>query len=85
MNAEVEILIQGMKCNRCVGAITERMKLVHGIRDIEVSLKTRSAKVSYNPQVLTEDIIAELIGDMGYYTSVKKITSGKVITSGRHW
>lgn len=73
------IHVDGMTCSSCVKNITGVLSEKPDIRDVNVSLEDKEAKVSYSSDV-TADQVAAYIEDMGFTAYVKEI-DGKVVKS----
>jgi copper ion binding protein len=67
--AEANIAIEGMSCASCVARIKSKVRSLAGVKTVEVSLETRRAKVSYDPQKITVDEIRKQIENLGYRTA----------------
>ncbi|XP_069166086.1 copper-transporting ATPase 1 isoform X1 [Procambarus clarkii] len=71
------ISIQGMTCNSCVRNIEGTIGVKTGVKSIKVDLEKAEGKVEFNPDVVTADLIADMIDDMGFEASVKADKSTK--------
>ncbi|XP_058791728.1 copper-transporting ATPase 1 [Phymastichus coffea] len=72
--------ITGMTCMSCVNSITEQISKKNGIEKIFVSLETHDGTVSYDPNLITAEEIADAIDDMGFGAAVKKVNDDVYIT-----
>jgi copper chaperone len=62
------IAIQGMSCGHCVASVKGVLGQLNGVEVQEVTVG--SAKVSYDPQVVTPETIAQAIEEQGYTAHV---------------
>jgi len=60
------IKIGGMTCAMCVKTIENAIKELPGVMEVSVNLATESARVSYNPSILTIEDIKKAIESVGY-------------------
>ncbi|NJE76140.1 heavy metal translocating P-type ATPase [Thermococcus sp. ES12] len=60
------IKIGGMTCAMCARTIEATLGEVSGILDVSVNLGTESARVSYDPSLVTTDDIKKAIEEVGY-------------------
>ncbi|XP_072758605.1 copper-transporting ATPase 1 isoform X2 [Anoplolepis gracilipes] len=67
------IHVDGMTCSSCVKNITSVLSEKSGIKDVNVSLENKEAKVTYNNNDVTADQIAAYIEDMGFTAYVKEM------------
>jgi mercuric ion binding protein len=68
--------IEGMTCEvGCAGLIKRKLSKVEGIESVDVDFKTESAKVSYQPKLITPTKIDEVVNNIagGIYKVVKNI------------
>lgn len=72
------IHIDGMTCQSCVKNITEMISQKPGIKEINVSLSEKEAKVCYNTDEVVPDKIAFYIEEMGFDAFVKEINGHPV-------
>ena len=59
----MKIKIEGMMCQHCVGHVTEALKNINGLSDINVSLEEKCATVSGN---VDPAVIEAAIEEEGY-------------------
>ncbi|XP_012251963.2 copper-transporting ATPase 1 isoform X2 [Athalia rosae] len=71
------IHIDGMTCGSCVKSITGAISEKLGVKEIDVSLEAKEAKVSYSSGDVTADQIANYIEEMGFDAFVKEV-NGKL-------
>lgn len=60
-----KVLIEGMSCNHCVHHVSEALKELNGVSNVEVSLETKNAVIDLSVDVKDEDI-KFAIDDAGY-------------------
>ncbi|XP_071633250.1 copper-transporting ATPase 1 isoform X1 [Temnothorax longispinosus] len=70
--ATCNIHVDGMTCQSCVKNITDVLSEKPGIKNVNVSLEDKEAKVSYSSGDVTVDQIVMYIEDMGFTAYVKK-------------
>jgi MerR family copper efflux transcriptional regulator len=58
--------IEGMHCNGCAQTIKMLIEREPGVRMADVSYKEGHARVLYDPQIVSEDRLAELVEKPGY-------------------
>lgn len=59
----MKIKIEGMMCQHCVGHVTEALKSINGLSDINVNLEEKCATVSGN---VDPAVIKAAIEEEGY-------------------
>ncbi|KAG7212599.1 hypothetical protein KM043_012893 [Ampulex compressa] len=74
------IHVDGMTCSSCVKSITGVLSEKPGIKEVDVSLENKEAKVSYTNGEVSADQIAMYIEEMGFSTFVKEV-DGRVMRS----
>lgn len=60
------IKIGGMTCAMCVKTVENAIRELPGVLDVSVNLATESARVSYNPALVTIDDIKRAVESVGY-------------------
>jgi len=71
MATTLELNVEGMTCDHCVHAVTEAIKGQRGVKNAEVSLAGKSAKVEGSEIDLDVEAILAAIAEEGYEASVK--------------
>lgn len=66
---QVELHIDGMKCEGCAAAVTEALEGVEGVDSAHVSLDEGSARVSARPTVAAEALV-RAVESAGYRASL---------------
>ena len=64
--ATVDISIEGMTCDHCVQAVSKALKAISGVRDVQVSLAERKARVTYDDTVCKTVDLQTAIQAEGY-------------------
>jgi copper chaperone len=62
----LELTIDGMSCNGCVGSVTRALKAVPGVADVAVTLAPPRARVTFDPTKTGRDAFAAALDDAGY-------------------
>ncbi len=62
----VTIKISGMTCATCVNTIEKSLNSTDGVESVNVNFATESAKISYDPTIISIDGIYKVIKDSGY-------------------
>lgn len=65
--------IEGMHCNSCVKNIESNISTQNGVKKIDVSLEEKEGVIRYSPKQTTGKALAEVIGEMGFEASLKRI------------
>jgi copper ion binding protein len=63
---EVVLSVGGMTCNKCVEALEKGLSKIPGIDRSLVDLEKEQAFVEYNDEKVNEELIKEIIHDLGY-------------------
>ena len=63
---KVDIPVKGMKCQECVEKITKALKDVKGVVEVDVCLKSKAAKVTFDPAQTNEAALESVIASVGY-------------------
>ncbi|WP_240913609.1 heavy metal translocating P-type ATPase [Thermococcus sp. JdF3] len=63
---ELVLKVNGMTCAMCVKTIEEALKDLPGVLEASVNLGTETARVSYDPSLVTIEDIRKTIEDVGY-------------------
>ncbi len=66
----ITIQIEGMTCGHCVHAVQSAIEELDGVSQAEVSLEDKSAVVTYDPDWIDTDEIADIIEEEGYSASL---------------
>jgi mercuric ion binding protein len=68
----IVIPVEGMVCFACAATVKKAVKSLEGVRDVEVSLEKRTAKVTYAAHKLSADRIVAAINQAGYRAGLPK-------------
>ncbi len=63
--------IGGMHCDGCAHRIKTLLEKEPGVRDAQVSFSSGLAEVGYNPHVMTESKLVEIIDGAGFAVQAK--------------
>lgn len=63
---EAVIHIEGMHCGMCSARMQKAFLAAKGVKEAEVDLDTKSARVVYDAGKLSEDDLKQLVTDTGY-------------------
>ncbi len=77
---QTELLkVTGMTCGGCASNVTQALKAIPGVGDVNVSLSTGEAAVEYNEQLTSPDKLKSAVKDAGYGvdTTTAQKSSGK--------
>lgn len=60
------IPVKGMTCGGCVNSVTKALNGVDGVENVDVSLESNQATITYNDAKTSEAKLKEAIEDAGY-------------------
>lgn len=66
MKKEIVLNIEGMHCPMCEKNLTRALKDSEGIKKAKVSLKDKTAKVTYDDSKTDENKISAAVSEAGY-------------------
>ncbi|NWV92176.1 ATP7B ATPase, partial [Machaerirhynchus nigripectus] len=69
--AVVKLRVEGMTCQSCVTSIEGKIRKLHGIAKIKVSLDNQEAIIVYHPYIIQPDDLKRHISDLGYDCTIK--------------
>ncbi|XP_041870148.1 copper-transporting ATPase 2 isoform X2 [Corvus kubaryi] len=69
--AVVKLRVEGMTCQSCVTSIEGKIRKLHGVAKIKVSLDNQEAIVAYHPYIIQPDDLKRHISDLGYDCTIK--------------
>ncbi|NWW75832.1 ATP7B ATPase, partial [Climacteris rufus] len=69
--AIVKLRVEGMTCQSCVTNIEGKIRKLHGVAKIKVSLDNQEAIIAYHPYIIQPDDLKRHISDMGYDCTIK--------------
>ena len=67
---EVILEIEGMTCGHCQMTVAKALKEVKGVKEVEVNLETKSAKILFKEGKADEGKLIEAVQKAGYKASV---------------
>ena len=73
----VSIPVEGMSCESCVASVKQTTKGIDGVRNAEVDLVGRRARVEYVAGRTSPEQISAAIRQLGYKTGTPVVESGK--------
>jgi copper chaperone CopZ len=65
-NVAATLTIGGMHCPACSARVIKALKAVPGVKEAEVSLEARQAKVTYVAGATTPELLEQAITEAGY-------------------
>ncbi|XP_014821724.1 PREDICTED: copper-transporting ATPase 2 isoform X2 [Calidris pugnax] len=69
--AVVKLRVEGMTCQSCVTNIEGKVRKLHGVARIKVSLGNREAIIAYYPYIIQPDDLKSHISNLGYECTIK--------------
>ncbi|NXV42726.1 ATP7B ATPase, partial [Uria aalge] len=69
--AVVKLRVEGMTCQSCVTHIEGKIRKLHGVARIKVSLGNQEAIIAYYPYIIQPDDLKSHISNLGYKCSIK--------------
>ncbi|NXY04633.1 ATP7B ATPase, partial [Pteruthius melanotis] len=69
--AVVKLRVEGMTCQSCVTSIEGKIRKLHGVAKIKVSLDNQEAVIAYHPYIIQPDDLKRHISDLGYDCTIK--------------
>ncbi len=70
----------GMACSACSANVERALKALSGVTDVSVSLLSRTATITYNPELITLEQMKDAINALGYDLVIAKDESVEAIT-----
>jgi copper chaperone CopZ len=64
--AAATLTIGGMHCPACSARVIKALKAIPGVKEAEVSLEDRQAKITYVPGTITSELLEQAITEAGY-------------------
>jgi len=58
--------VKGMHCASCAAIITKKLSAVEGMKEVNVNLATEKAKLEFDNNTLTTEVLNEIINKYGY-------------------
>ncbi len=56
----------GMGCSMCVKRVDKALREVEGVENVDVSLEKLNAKITYNPEQCSAELLQQAVQDAGY-------------------
>ncbi|NXF48644.1 ATP7B ATPase, partial [Oceanites oceanicus] len=69
--AVVKLRVEGMTCQSCVTNIEGKIRKLHGVTKIKVSLGNQEAIIAYYPYIIQPDDLKSHISNLGYECTIK--------------
>lgn len=69
--AVIKLRIEGMTCQSCVTSIEGKIKKLHGVAKIKVSLSNQEAVIAYHPYIIQPEELRSHISNLGYDCTIK--------------
>uniref|UniRef100_A0A8C0UK82 Copper-transporting ATPase 2 n=1 Tax=Cyanistes caeruleus TaxID=156563 RepID=A0A8C0UK82_CYACU len=69
--AVVKLRVEGMTCQSCVTTIEGKIRKLHGVTKIKLSLDNQEATIAYHPYIIQPDDLKSHISDLGYDCTIK--------------
>ncbi|NXF18538.1 ATP7B ATPase, partial [Rhodinocichla rosea] len=69
--AVAKFRVEGMTCQSCVTNIEGKIRKLHGVAKIKVSLDNQEAIIAYHPYIIQPDDLKRHISDLGYDCTIK--------------
>lgn len=67
---KITLKVEGMSCEHCVKTVTEALEELDGVKKAKVNLKKGEAKVKYDSENTSIDVLTKAVEDAGYKASV---------------
>lgn len=58
--------IEGMSCQHCVQSVTDAIKKLQGVSEVDVSLESKTATVKYDESVLSTSDLSTAVENQGF-------------------
>ncbi len=71
----VTLNIDGMTCNHCVATIERSVKTMRGVRSTAVSLRKRTARITFNPAETSAEALKTAITGAGYFVTGAELSA----------
>ncbi|XP_010634918.1 copper-transporting ATPase 2 isoform X1 [Fukomys damarensis] len=69
--AIVKLRVEGMTCQSCASSIEGKMRKLHGVVRIKVSLSNQEAVITYQPYLIQPEDLRDHVNDMGFEAAIK--------------
>lgn len=74
-DAVVKLRVEGMTCQSCVNSIEGKIRKLHGVVRVKVSLSNQEAVITYQPYLIQPEDLRDHICDMGFEAALKNRTA----------
>jgi copper chaperone len=58
--------IEGMSCQHCVQSVTDAIKKLQGVSEVDVNLESKTATVKYDESVLSTSDLSTAVENQGF-------------------
>lgn len=58
--------IEGMSCQHCVQSVTDAIKKLQGVSEVDVNLESKTATVKYDESVLSTSDLSTVVENQGF-------------------
>jgi len=66
----VQLPVLGMTCDNCSRSVERTLASVPGVTKVKVDLKASAASVEYDTSLVTREVLADAVRDLGYEVPV---------------
>lgn len=73
---ETTSFLVSIDCQHCIDTITKELAFVKGVRDLKFSLEETRVDVTYRPDRVSKETIAEKIRALGYEVEISEKAEG---------
>ncbi|MCX8083612.1 MAG: heavy metal translocating P-type ATPase [Calditerrivibrio sp.] len=74
---KLRVAINGMTCAACSSRIEKKLRKTDGIIDVAINLPLNAGEVTYNDELISEEVIIKTINNLGYQAEKQKDTKNK--------
>jgi len=64
-----KFIVSGMTCNGCSGTVNNILKMQNGVNKVEVKWPENTAEVEFDENLVSEDLLKNVVKMMGYELS----------------
>jgi copper ion binding protein len=68
----IELDVEGMTCNHCVMRVKKALESVKGVKDADVDLGRKKAKVKLDPDKVEDQALVSAVEEAGYKAKVSE-------------
>ncbi len=62
--------VEGMTCSGCEQRISRSVERLHGVQDVTADHQTGELRITFEPALVSADVIAKHVRDTGYTVTV---------------